>query len=104
MEINEWQSLVDEWIRTVGGGYFSPLTNTALLAEETGEVARIMARTCGEQKPKPGDTPGDLADELADLIRVATCIASQSGIDLEDALTRNLRKIQTRDKDRFKNK
>lgn len=102
MEIKEWQGAVDEWIRTVGGGYFSPLTNTALLAEETGEVARIIARTHGEQRPKPGDKPGDLADELADLIRVATCIATQSGIDLEQALTRNLQKIRTRDKDRFK--
>ena len=101
MEIKEWGA-VDEWIRTVGGGYFSPLTNTALLAEETGEVARIIARTHGEQRPKPGDKPGDLADELADLISVATCIATQSGIDLEQALTRNLQKIRTRDKDRFK--
>ena len=86
MTINEWQKSVDEWIHTYGVRYFDELTNMAILAEETGEVARIMARRYGEQSLKEGATLGDLGDELADLIWVATCIANQTGIDLEAAL------------------
>lgn len=102
MEIKEAQQLVDEWINTIGGGYFSPLTNMALLAEETGEVARIIARRYGEQVPKPGEASVELADELADVLRVVICLANQTGIDLEEALNRNLDKIRTRDARRFK--
>jgi NTP pyrophosphatase (non-canonical NTP hydrolase) len=76
--------------------YFSPLTNMAILAEETGEVARIMARTYGEQSFKPGESP-DLADELADLLWVTMAIANQTGVDLTDALARNIQKKNTRD-------
>lgn len=101
MEISEWQQSVDQWINGPGRGYFPPLTNMALLTEEVGEVARILARRYGEQRPKPGDTPGDLADELADVIRVATCLATQCGIDLEQALEANLNKLRTRDRHRF---
>lgn len=92
MTINEWQKSVDEWIHTYGVRYFDELTNMAILAEETGEVARIMARRYGEQSLKEGATLGDLGDELADLIWVATCIANQTGIDLEAALHANLEK------------
>lgn len=89
--ISELQATVDRWIRSVGVRYFSPLTNMAILAEETGEVARIMARKYGEQSSKPGDSH-DLADELADLIWVATAIANQTGTDLTEALRNNLAK------------
>jgi NTP pyrophosphatase (non-canonical NTP hydrolase) len=94
--LREAQALVDRWITTVGVRYFSPLTNMAILAEETGEVARIMARTYGEQSFKPGENP-DLADELADLLWVTMAIANQTGVDLTDALARNIQKKNTRD-------
>jgi NTP pyrophosphatase (non-canonical NTP hydrolase) len=94
--LREAQALVDRWITTVGVRYFSPLTNMAILAEETGEVARIMARTYGEQSFKPGESP-DLADELADLLWVTMAIANQTGVDLTDALARNIQKKNTRD-------
>ncbi len=76
------------------------MTNLAQLVEEVGEVARILSRTCGEQSCKPGETPGDLADELADVLFVTVCLANQSGIDLTDALRRNLDKKTKRDADR----
>lgn len=98
--IKSLQATVDEWITTTGGGYFSPLTNTAVLAEETGEVARIMARRYGDQVAKPGDKC-DLADELADVIWVVTAIANQTGIDLSDAIARNIDKKNKRDSHRF---
>lgn len=101
MDIKEAQQLVDQWINTAGGGYFTPLTNMALLTEETGEVARIIARKYGQQVPKPGERAGELADELADVLRVVICLANQTGIDLDEALTRNLEKIRTRDAHRF---
>lgn len=96
------QQLVDEWITTVGVRYFDPMTNMAILAEETGEVARVMARTYGEQSSKPGEKT-DLADELADLLWVTMAIANQTGVDLTDALARNLEKKTARDRDRHKN-
>lgn len=94
------QAKVDEWIRTVGVKYHSPLTNTAILAEETGEVARVMARKYGDQVAKPGDMD-DLADELADVLWVLTAIANQTGVDLTEAFRRNMEKKTARDKGRF---
>lgn len=93
------QQTVDSYIRTVGVRYFSPLTNMAVLAEETGEVGRAMARIYGDQSAKPGEKL-DLADELADVLWVVTAIANQCGIDLTDALRRNLVKKTVRDADR----
>lgn len=101
MEIKEAQLLVDEWIKTVGVRYFSELTNMALLTEEVGEVARIIARRYGDQVAKDGDLDKQLADELADVLWVVICLANQTGIDLEDALCRNLDKKRSRDKHRF---
>lgn len=101
MEIKEAQLLVDEWIKTVGVRYFSELTNMALLTEEVGEVARIIARRYGDQVAKDGDLDRQLADELADVLWVVICLANQTGIDLEDALRRNLDKKRSRDKHRF---
>lgn len=103
MEIKEAQRLVDDWIKNVGGGYFSPLTNMAILAEETGEVARIISRRYGDQRAKAGEDTGRdaLADELADVMRVVICLANQTGIDLDEAMRRNLDKIYTRDRRRF---
>ena len=100
--IREAQEMVDNWIKTIGVRYFSPLTNMAILAEETGEVARIMARLHGDQSFKKGETP-NLADELADLLWVTIAIANQEGIDLTEALQRNLEKKTSRDKNRHLN-
>lgn len=94
------QDTVDEWIRTVGVRYFSPLTNMAILAEETGEVARLMARMYGDQSFKKGENPDALADELADLLWVLTAIANQTGVDLTEAFRRNIEKKTARDADR----
>lgn len=104
MTIEELQHTVDAWISGTGGGYFSELTNAAVLAEETGEVARVMARLYGDQRPKPGDkaTKEALADELADLLWVATAIANQTGIDLTEAIRHNIAKKNSRDSERFK--
>lgn len=90
------QTAVDRWIRSIGVRYFSPLTNMAVLAEECGEVARVIARTDGEQSAKPGERL-DLADELADLLWVAIAIANQHGVDLTEALRRNIEKKTARD-------
>jgi NTP pyrophosphatase (non-canonical NTP hydrolase) len=103
MEIKEAQSIVDEWIKTLGVRYFNELTNTAMLMEEVGEVARIMARRYGEQSEKPEDKAKDLGDEMADVLFVLICLANQTGIDLEEALMKNLEKKTLRDKDRHKN-
>ncbi len=100
MTLAELQSTVDQWITGTGGGYFSPLTNTAVLAEETGEVARIMARQCGDQVAKPGDK-SNLADELADVLWVVTALANQTGIDLTEAVKKNIEKKNIRDCQRF---
>lgn len=102
ISLTEMQRQVDEWITTIGVRYFSPLTNMAILAEETGEVARIMARRYGDQSFKEGDKD-DLADELADLLWVVVAIANQSGVNLEDAFLRNIEKKTARDKDRHIN-
>ena len=103
ISLAEMQRRVDEWITTIGVRYFSPLTNMAILAEETGEVARIMARRYGDQSFKEGDKD-DLADELADLLWVVAAIANQSGVNLEEAFQRNIEKKTARDKDRNINK
>ncbi len=100
ISIREAQAIVDRWISSTGAGYFSPLTNTAILAEETGEVARIMARRYGDQVAKPGDK-ADLGDELADVLWVTIALANQTGIDLTEAFARNLHKKSTRDASRF---
>lgn len=94
--LREAQETVDRWIKTIGVRYFSPLTNMAILAEETGEVARVMARQYGDQSFKEGESP-DLADELADLLWVTIAIANQSGIDLSEAFANNLKKKTSRD-------
>ncbi len=103
LSIREAQDAVDQWIRTIGVRYFDEMTNLAQLVEEVGEVARILSRTCGEQSYKSTDTPGDLADELADVLFVTICLANQSKIDLSEALRKNLEKKTRRDKDRHRN-
>ena len=95
--------MVDQWINTTGVRYFSELTNMAILTEEVGEVARIMARRYGEQSEKESDKDKDLGDELADVLWVVICLANQTGIDLTDALKKNLEKKNIRDQDRHKN-
>lgn len=99
--LSELQHIVDSWIRTVGVRYFSPLTNMAILAEETGEIARIMARQYGDQSFKDGEK-ADLGDELADLIWVTAAIANQTGVDLTEALARNIAKKTSRDANRHR--
>lgn len=101
LTIDEMQQIVDRWITTIGVRYFSPLTNTAILAEETGEVARIMARLHGDQSAKPGEKL-DLADELADLMWVIAAIANQEGINLTEAFRANIDKKTSRDATRHK--
>lgn len=100
ISLREAQAAVDRWISTIGHGYFSPLTNMAVLTEETGEVARIMARRYGDQRAKEGDDRC-LADELADVLWVTLAIANQTGVDLTDAFRRNIEKKTLRDKERF---
>lgn len=99
------QRLVDDWIMDVGKGYFSELTNMALLAEEVGELARVMARTYGDQRPKIGEPPADnrlrLAEELADVLWVTICLANQTGTDLTGALRDSLAKKNARDRGRW---
>ncbi|NJO03512.1 MAG: nucleotide pyrophosphohydrolase [Bacteroidia bacterium] len=97
MTIDEAQKLVDEWINTTGVRYYNELTNTAILMEEVGEVARLMARLYGEQSFKDTDLPYDLADEMADVLFVLICLANQTGINLEEALLKNLEKKTRRD-------
>ena len=103
MEIKAAQDLVDNWIKTTGIRYFNELTNTAILMEEVGEVARVMARQYGEQSFKKSDTEVNLADEMADVLFVLICLANQTGIDLTEALEKNLEKKSIRDADRHKN-
>ena len=100
MKISEAQKLVDNYINTVGVRYFNELTNTAILMEEVGEVARIMARRYGEQSEKESDKNKDLGDELADVFFVLMCLANQTGIDLTKALEKNLEKKNIRDAER----
>ena len=101
MEIRDLQQRVDEWIRTYGVRYFSELTNMAVLTEEVGELARVMARRYGDQSFKAGEKD-DLADEMADVLWVLTCLANQTGVDLEQAMKRNFQKKSERDKERHK--
>ena len=103
MEIKQAQEIVDNWIKTTGVRYFNELTNTAILMEEVGEVARIMARKYGEQSFKKSYEEVNLADEMADVLFVLICLANQTGIDLTDALEKNLEKKSIRDADRHKN-
>ena len=102
MTIQEAQERVDAWIKQYGVRYFSELTNMAVLTEEVGEVARVIARRYGDQSSKPGDDL-DLADELADVLWVVMCLANQTGIDLNEALERNFAKKTNRDKERHIN-
>ena len=92
MTISEAQQQVDEWIKTIGVRYFSELTNMAILTEEVGELARVMARKYGDQSFKKSETADHLADEMADVLWVLICLANQTGIDLTDALKKNIEK------------
>jgi NTP pyrophosphatase (non-canonical NTP hydrolase) len=103
MEIKQAQQIIDQWITTTGVRYYNELTNMAILTEEVGEVARIMARKYGEQSFKPGEEDASLSDELADVLFVLICIANQTGIDLTDALKKNIEKKTSRDTLRHKN-
>ena len=103
MELDELQKKVDAWIKKYGVRYFDELTNMAILTEEVGEVARIIARRYGEQSEKESDQSKDLADELADVLWVLTCIANQTGINLEEAMKKNFEKKTLRDTDRHNN-
>jgi NTP pyrophosphatase (non-canonical NTP hydrolase) len=95
------QEAVDRWIMHTGKGYFSELTNTAILMEEVGELARIMARMYGEQNYKPTEEKQDLGDEMADILWVLACLANQTGVDLEEAVRKNFDKKNTRDANRY---
>jgi NTP pyrophosphatase (non-canonical NTP hydrolase) len=100
MTIQEAQNQVDSWIKTVGVRYFNELTNMAMLTEEVGEVARIIARRYGEQSEKESDKNKDLGDEMADVLFVLICLANQTGVNLTDALTKNMEKKSIRDAQR----
>ncbi len=102
MTLQEAQAAVDKWIKEYGVRYFDEMTNMAILTEEVGEVARIMARRYGDQSAKEGERL-DLADELADVLWVLMCIANQTGVDLTDAFAKNIEKKTSRDKQRHKN-
>ena len=102
MTIQEAQEQVDQWIKTYGVRYFSELTNMAILTEEVGELARIIARTYGDQSFKKSDLGKDLGDEMADVLWVLMCLANQTGINLTEAFERNMAKKTDRDKDRHK--
>src|SRR5215475_16224834 len=102
MTIQQAQQEVDHWIRTVGVRYFSELTNMAMLTEEVGELARIMARKYGDQSFKESDKNRDLGDEMADVLWVLICLANQTGIDLTEALQKNFEKKNIRDAERHK--
>ncbi|GAB1463581.1 nucleotide pyrophosphohydrolase [Pedobacter sp.] len=103
MTITEAQETIDRWINTTGIRYFTELTNTAILMEEVGEVARIMARKYGEQSIKKSDEEVNLADEMADVLFVLMCLANQTGINLDEALVKNLEKKSIRDAERHQN-
>ena len=103
MKLDEAQAQVDQWIKTVGVRYFSELTNMAMLTEEVGEVARIIARRYGEQSEKESDKQKDLSDEMADVLFVLICLANQTGVNLTEALNKNLEKKSIRDAERHQN-
>ena len=102
MTIEEAQAKVDQWIKSTGVRYFSELTNMAILTEEVGELARIMARTYGDQSFKKSDLERNLPDEMADVLWVLICLANQTGVNLTNALEKNFEKKSTRDKDRHR--
>lgn len=102
MTLTEAQQIVDEWINTTGVRYFNELTNMALLTEEVGEMARIIARRYGEQSEKPSDKAANLSDEMADVLFVLICLANQTGVDLTDAFRKNLEKKTIRDATRHR--
>lgn len=103
ISLKEAQQSVDEWIKSYGVRYFSELTNMTILTEEVGELARIMARTYGDQSCKKTDSEMNLADEMADVLWVLICLANQTGVDLTDAFLKNMEKKTERDKERHKN-
>lgn len=103
MTINEAQQQVDSWIKTIGVRYFNELTNMAILTEEVGELARIMARTYGDQSFKKNESSDKLADEMADVLWVLICLANQTGVDLTEAFKTNMEKKTLRDADRHIN-
>ncbi len=103
MALSELQLRVDEWIKSTGVRYFNELTNTAILMEEVGELARIMARKFGEQSFKNGENDSHLAEEMADVLFVLVCLANQTGVDLEKAMVAAFAKRNTRDIKRHKN-
>lgn len=103
MTIDEAQKIVDNWIKTIGVRYYNELTNMAILTEEVGEVARIISRKYGEQSFKESDKEKELADELADVLFVLICLANQTGVNLTEALQKNLDKKTKRDTDRHQN-
>lgn len=103
MTIKHAQQQVDHWINTKGVRYFSELTNMAILTEEVGELARIMARQYGDQSFKKGESPESLSDEMADVLWVLLCIANQTGVDLTEAFEKNMQKKTQRDADRHLN-
>jgi len=100
MTIQAAQQEVDQWIKSIGVRYFSELTNMAILTEEVGELARIMARKYGDQSFKKNESPDQLADEMADVLWVLICLANQTGVDLTDAFKKNIEKKTIRDKER----
>jgi len=103
LTLTQAQQQVDEWIKTIGVRYFSELTNMAILTEEVGELARIIARKYGDQSFKKSDEKYELADEMADVLWVLICLANQTGVDLNDAFLKNIEKKTNRDKDRHQN-
>lgn len=103
MTIKEAQQSVDQWVNTIGVRYFNELTNMTLLTEEVGELARIMARKFGEQSYKDNEESYDLGDEMADILWILICLANQTGVDLTQALEKNIAKKTNRDQDRHKN-
>lgn len=103
LTVKDLQATVDRWIKTYGVRYFSELTNLAVLMEEVGELARLMVRTYGEQSVKGSKEMSDLGDEIADVLFVLVCIANQTGVDLETAISKNLQKKTTRDDQRHRN-
>lgn len=103
MTLQEAQETVDKWIKTYGVRYFSELTNMAVLTEEVGELARIMARTYGDQSFKDNELSKNLGDEMADVLWVLLCLANQTGVDLEEALKKNIEKKTLRDSERHRN-
>ncbi len=103
LKLNEWQAQVDAWIKEYGVRYFSELTNTAILMEEVGELARLMARTYGDQSFKKSDENKNIGDEMADILWVLMCLANQTGVNLDTAMAENFRKKTLRDSERHKN-